>query len=327
MEPVTQITSRKMMSYRRTCELEDMLENDYTQLKNIPEVEQTPELVEFALKENWRALEFVKNPTDEQIRFALLIDGSAIRFIKKSRQTEDLCIAAIRTGTRTKFNILKNIKVQTNAICLEAVKSNPSVYKDCKIQSDEIKRAAITRSYRILVDIEDQDEEICLWALSKSFSAPVYFNKVFTEDFYKKCIDLNNECLRSFTKEILSYDLALYAVRNDWRTLNYFSSDSEYLTEELCMAAYQQDIRALQFLWSEVSFPLRSSPQKIQVNGNGIQLATGKYIPRLKEQSEDLLKLQAYERERLIAFSLEEEKRKLGGLSPNNTSSKRMDVF
>lgn len=324
MNPVAKPTSRKTIP---TQDLLAYISICWRELEFVNENEQTNEIVEAAIITNWRALKFVKNPTDDHIRLALSRDGAALQYVKRSRQTEEFCLNAIRKGTLTKFKLFKNSKFKTHAVCLAAVKHNPYDYKDCPIKTDDIKVAAVQKNYRVLADIDDHTEELCLLALKQNYKAILYFNRKFSQEFYQQCIDLNPDSLRCISKSSLNYDLALYAVKSNWKNLNYFSENSNFLTEELCVTAYQQDIRALQFLWAHIAFPLKNDSQRVHITSKGYIIAPDMHVVDLDNNSPELLALLSFDRERQIACSLESEKMKLGNPITPNRSTKRMGVL
>lgn len=298
--------SRKLIPESRILELKRLINQDYRNLKNIPESEQSDELIKLAIEKNWRALKHVISPSEEHIRLAVGIDGMALQYLNKSQQNEQLCINAIRRGTATESQVFNHVKIKTPTILLEAVK----------------------KSCRALDKIKEHTEELYLAAVKADPLAPTYFTKQLSAHFYERCVEANGRCLKCFKEDILTYDLALYAVKKDWKLLNLIVEIPNYLTEELCMAAYHQDVRALQFLWPELSFNILSCSKSVtEVRGDLVDINIGKYSIDRYESADKYIQLQALDRERDIAYSLETARRTLGESSVIHKPTKKMDVI
>lgn len=306
MHSIINQPSRKLAPTIREQELMSLITKDYRELKNISESEQTDDLVQMAIRMNIRALKFIKNPTNDQIRFAIERDGAAIQYVKKKRQTEELCLAAIRKGTN----------------------SSVDIFLHCDIQTPEVCREAINRSFFALAHVQEQSEELCLLALKQTGLAAAYFKKTFDVDFYKKCVQINYDCLQFFkNKDIFNYDFALFSVSKNWKSLNYFTDDNKYFTEELCLAAYNQDVRSLQFLWPDFAFEVGHRSYTLYLGNDEFDIVAGKHIIKIFDNAPEYIQLLSFERERDISYRLEIAKRPIEKSSLNHKPVKRMDVF
>ena len=87
-------------------------------LQYIKEQEQTPELCMTAVRQNGRALEFVKEQTPELCMAAVRQAGYALDYVKE--QTPEVCLGAVRQNGRA----LDVVKVQTPEVCLAAVRQD-----------------------------------------------------------------------------------------------------------------------------------------------------------------------------------------------------------
>lgn len=93
-----------------------------TFIQQVPAEHQTDALCLEAVKNNWMALEYVIDQTDEMCMIALeKSDGYALQYIH--RQTEQMCIKAVQYNGWH----LQNVKKQTPAVCIAALTKNPLV--------------------------------------------------------------------------------------------------------------------------------------------------------------------------------------------------------
>ncbi|MDR2633596.1 MAG: DUF4116 domain-containing protein [Treponema sp.] len=89
---------------------------------SIMDMAQTRELCLEAVKQNGKALQYIKDTSEEFYLEAVKQNGFALQFIEK--QTEELCMAAVSTNGLA----LQFVKKQTEELCMAAISQNPLAY-------------------------------------------------------------------------------------------------------------------------------------------------------------------------------------------------------
>jgi hypothetical protein len=93
-----------------------------------------------AVKQDYRALYYVKKQTEEICLEAVKQNGLSLWFVKK--QTEEICLEAVKQNG----NALKYVEEHTEEICLEAVKQNGCALKYVKEQTEELCLEAVKQN-------------------------------------------------------------------------------------------------------------------------------------------------------------------------------------
>ena len=122
-----------------------------------------------AVKQNWNALEFIKDQTNEICLEAIKKDPWALQLVKD--QTNEICLEAVRKDGWA----LKYVKDQTNEICLEAVKPRSSILAFVKNQTEEMCIEAVKQHGNNLHVVKKQTDNICKEALNNNFNDSVLF--------------------------------------------------------------------------------------------------------------------------------------------------------
>jgi hypothetical protein len=143
---------------------------------------------------------------DEQMVYQLVMKHDWL-FPDVRNQSDALCLAAVRKNEL----MLKFVHSQTEEICLTAVQRNGNALKLVHDQTEAICLAAVRQKGWALEFVRDQTEAICMAAVQQHGCA-LQFVYVQTEA------------------------LCLAAVREDAWALNYVQNQ----TEEICLAAVQQ---------------------------------------------------------------------------------------
>lgn len=147
-------------------------------------------------------------------------DGRALK--NYPEQTKFLCLEAVRQHGFA----LNYVKEQTDEICLEAVKQNAYALQYVKEQTNDICLAAVNQDGCSVRFVKNQTDHICMAAIQQYFFAFHYVNKtVATDEFKIKAIKMNLQVLA--------------CIQNP--------------TEEMCLVAYEQDVRSLGYIWPEFS--------------------------------------------------------------------------
>lgn len=247
---------------------------DWRNLAKIPKDQQSEGLCIQAVNMDWRALEFVKISNSSLNFRAVGTDGAALQFVPKDKQTEELCLLAIMTGTFEDENPLQYAHIKTfyvckaavekyddslryitapsPELCMIAVKTFYKAINYIESPSKSLLKAAVSNSYLALgckALLQNQTEELCLLGLHQSHKAAIYFKSGYSRDFYMKAITFNPASFAYFPKNIVDYEMVLEAVKLDWRTILF--APNNMLTEELCLAAYDQNPATLRFLMNE----------------------------------------------------------------------------
>lgn len=146
--------------------------------------EQDEKLCVLAVRENYEALEFVKNQTLKVIQEAFenqdqFESREAINLVKNP--TYEICKLALeKSGLALEF-----IKNQTDELCKIAVEENGLALKFVKEQTPEICELALKQDGEALMWVENQTLELCELAMSNGQSYVVrgMINKKFLKHF------------------------------------------------------------------------------------------------------------------------------------------------
>lgn len=257
--------STKLDHPHRITDLTAKVKCNYKELMNISAEDQTEEMIDIALRQHWNALHYAKNPTDAQILKSIQMNGAAIKNVPISRQTEDLCLEAIKIGSVITHPFLV-MAVQTKKICIAALRRASfanalEVFKGIKNKDREICTLAVQKNYKALAHVPDSilDEDIYLSAISEYNDAATFCEGVFSKEFFERSLQLNPSTFACFNptkinaENLFTRENCLKAIKDDWSNLQYIPR--ELLTEEICLAAYEQDILTLRIL-SKVHFSL-----------------------------------------------------------------------
>lgn len=162
--------SYKINDYKEA--LKRVTENGLS-LKGVEEEIVTPELIELAIKSNPRAIEFVRNPSQEQCLLAVQMNPHAISHIKNP--AERVCLEAVK-GNGLVLNYISN---QTIQICEEAIQQNPQAVRFIRpfMYRKELFYMGVKRDWRLLefVPKDLRDLEMCMLAFGQSELAQKYF--------------------------------------------------------------------------------------------------------------------------------------------------------
>jgi len=155
--------------------------------------------------------------------------------------TEDICIAAVSTYPSN----LQYVKVQTDRVCLAAIRSEnffPEVMSFIKNQKKHLCLEAIRKRSDSLEYIKDQTEEICLAAIQiNPFALTCVRHQ--TASLCSKAVEINYQSLE-YVKE-QTQDICLTAVRANYRALQYVNEK----TPEICLESIAAGgIDALHFI-------------------------------------------------------------------------------
>ena len=99
-------------------------------------------------------------------------------------QTEAICLAAVKQNG----NILKKVKYKTHNICLEAVRENGNALRYVDHQTKDICLAAVRNNGYALQYVKNQIEEICIEAVRNIGNAMFYVK----DQTYRICTEALN---------------------------------------------------------------------------------------------------------------------------------------
>jgi hypothetical protein len=165
-----------------------------------------------------KSLKFLKKEeqTEEICLEAVKQDGKALQYVKK--QTEEICLEAVKQNGRA----LQYVKKQTEEICLEAVKQNGRALQFVKEQTEQMCLEAVKQNINALDFVEKQTEEICLEINNRKRNIIDKETDELVEDITKN-IDIIDENL-----------IIIYGVVNQERIqfkhiyIEYFQCDTMY---------------------------------------------------------------------------------------------------
>lgn len=236
--------------------------------------EQTLEMCRVAIQQNYHALAYVLNPTEELQQFAIKESSWAIQYIENP--TEDLSLLAVNANG----NVLELIKNPTNEVYLAAIQNNPTVIQSIPLNkvTEEMCWTAIksAHSYKYL----DKPHSILSY-IPHSFLTPAFMEKAIEQygtliasiPAEKQSDSLQQLAVNSDPYSILSIknpsqDLIIQAVKQKPRLIRSLPNPSELVlclaleqdgmliedipvkhrTPELCLTAVAQNGFALEYI-------------------------------------------------------------------------------
>lgn len=241
------------------------IQQDATSLRAIENL--TFEMAKVAVNEWGSAIQYIHEQNIELIKIAVRREPAAFVFVQ-DKTTEIRKIAFTENPEITKFEnfrtqILKpkyvvdvshlnNMKVQTESEIIFQINNqtyDSSLLAFVKKQTHKICLESVSKYGKTLRYVHNKTEDIVLAAIANDHTAMAYVsNKKFSEQFFIRCMKVDGRCL-AFSK-MRTPAIEMAAVKQNWEALQYVTEP----TEQLCIEAYSQDVRALRYLWNEVGF-------------------------------------------------------------------------
>jgi hypothetical protein len=139
-----------------------------------------------ALKENGRAIRYIRNPSEEMQLAAVTADGLAIEWIEGP--SEAVQLAAVKNNSYA----LQYIKNPSEQVKLEAVKECGESIQYIKNPSEEIKLAAVKQYGYAIYHINDPSEAVQLAAVNDCPSSIIYIKNPTeaVKSIAKKMVDI-----------------------------------------------------------------------------------------------------------------------------------------
>jgi hypothetical protein len=172
----------------------------------------------------------------------------SLQHVDKQMQTEIICLLAVKRDGMS----LKYVQEQTESICLAAVRKNGQALRYVEEQTKEICKEAVREDGWALKYVGNQTLDICLAAIYQEATA-LKFVRDQTEEICLAAVTVNPWTLE-FVKEqtetislaaVKQYGMALKCVREQ--------------TEEICIAAVQQYGGALRFVRKKTADIVRAA--------------------------------------------------------------------
>jgi hypothetical protein len=113
------------------------------------------EVCKLAVRQEWRALQYVKEQTEEICKLAVRQHGYALGYVKE--QTEEICKLAVQQHGWA----LRYVEEQTEEICKLAVQQQGYTLEYVEEQTEEICKLAVQQNGLALEYVKEQTEEIC----------------------------------------------------------------------------------------------------------------------------------------------------------------------
>jgi hypothetical protein len=162
-------------------------------------------------------------------------------------QTEAMCLAAVRQDGW----LLQYVHVKTPEICLAAVQRNGNalMYVPEELKTPELYLAAVQQNGYTLRFVPDElmTPELCLAAVQQDGDALRFVpDELMTPELCLAAVQQDGDALRFVPEELKTPELYLAAVQKYGHVLN--SVPRELRTPEICLAAVQQDRFALHFV-------------------------------------------------------------------------------
>jgi hypothetical protein len=268
----------------------------------------TIEFYNIAVKHQGMSIKYIKNPTPEMCLEAVKQDFNAFKYIKN--QTEEICLIAVKCYSQKNYknyerffkdkdfvigwfqfgNIhelqyhpiyhnLSEVLIQTDSICLEAVKYYGFSLRYVKNQTKEICLAAVSNiGYAIAyIKKENQTKDICLAAVNNAGFAIRYIHKdniseeialvavkqnglvlnYIINKTHEICYDAINQnglALKYVPKDMLNEDMYLDAVKQNGLALEFINEEDQ--NEDICNEALKKNIDAIKFVKKNIDYDL-----------------------------------------------------------------------
>ena len=180
---VDALTCIKHINGLQTVELCTLaVEQNYKAFYYVNSEYRTEYICKIAVKNDAKALEYVKNQTQDICLMAVQKNGAVLEFVKKEYKTTEICTAAIKQN----YKALKYIENQTNELYILAVKQYWRALKYVKNQTTELCILAILQNENALQYVQNQTEYLCKLAVKKNHKMLQYVNEQFlTDEIYE----------------------------------------------------------------------------------------------------------------------------------------------
>ena len=187
-------------------------------------------------------------------------------------QTEAMCLAAVRRDGW----LLEYVHVKTPEICLAAVQQNgvALMYVPEELRTPELCLDAVQQYGWLLRYVHVKTPEICLAAVQQNGVALMYVpEELRTLELCLDAVQRNGNALRFVPDELKTPELCLDAVQRNGDALRFVPD--ELKTLELCLAAVQQDGDALRFVPKKLRTP-KLCLAAVQQNGYALRFVPGR---------------------------------------------------
>ena len=167
-------------------------------------------------------------------------------------QTEAMCLAAVRRDGW----LLEYVHVKTPEICLAAVQQNgvALMYVPEELRTPELCLDAVQQYGWLLRYVHVKTPEICLAAVQQSRSTLEYVpEELKTPELCLDAVQRNGNALRFVPDELKTLELCLAAVQQDGDALRFVPK--KLRTPELCLDAVQQNGYALGYVPKKLRTP------------------------------------------------------------------------
>lgn len=178
-----------------------------TDIMNMTDFINLPEMIQPACQYYDRALEFIRPQTEEICKLAVRYGGERLKLVKN--QTDEICRIAVENDG----NSLKHVKRQTEEICRIAVKHDGEALKYVRKQNEELCKVAVQQSGYALKYVKIQTDEICKIAVQYGDDNTLKYVKIQTTEICKLAIEANKESLkhvRQMTEDIADFSLVKF---------------------------------------------------------------------------------------------------------------------
>lgn len=266
-----------LVAVRQNWKLLEFIHNQcnnviYEAIKQSPEAlslvrNQTEEICEYACRMHRDALRYVRFQTESLILLSVKNNGLALAHAKF--QTPDICLAAVSNdgmalswvnkqtpeivdaALHNCVEVFQFIKQQTNDLCLYAVSRDGCLLEHVHNQTKEIVLAAIDQNPQAANFIRIGSLATLCEALKSNEFLPHFFDnpEFISDDQILQSVKLNGMRLQNFSRRATP-EIELAAVRQNWKAIQYVQNYSE----EVCLAAYDQNILALRILAPQFGF-------------------------------------------------------------------------
>ena len=211
------------------------IENNVLRLNHVPHEFQTRELIQVAIRNNWKELKYIIEQDKELCLWAVKQNGLSLQFVKD--QDREICLEAIEQNKLA----LQFVKQQTKELCLIAVKHNGYALQFVKNQDKEICLEAVKQNGSALKFVEEQDREICLEAVKNNRHALCYV-KNQDREICLEAVRYDGFAFQ-FVKE-QEREICLEAVKHTGWVLKYVHNQDK----EICLEAVKNNGLALMYV-------------------------------------------------------------------------------
>lgn len=217
----------------------------------------TEDQLKYAIECDYHIISKMSSLTKDIILFAVRSNFETLSLIPKELLDDEILIAALTSEDAIIFNeipleILKvfNEEELNEIVKLEMITFRPDGLKLFKYPSERMIYHAVKTDGASLYYVNNKTKELKLLAILSHWPAAQLFDDEPGSQIRLDAINADWRCIYALINP--NREECLLAVNHNWMALG--AVPKYLLDEEMCLTAYEQNFRALRFLWPEIMF-------------------------------------------------------------------------